>query len=78
MIEEVIMVRDAFNAQEFDAVSFKNCPNNSIKTDRILAFMILTSCSIFVFMVFRERHQKKKVFNSSKLSFEDSQDLDLH
>ena len=41
MIEEVIMVRDAFNAQNFDAVSFKNAPNNSIKTDRLLAFMLL-------------------------------------
>ena len=78
MIEEVIMVRDAFNEQNFDAVSFKNGPNNSIKTNRILAFMLLASCSIVVFMVFREQQQKKKVFNSSKLSFEDSQDSDLH
>ena len=78
MIEEVIMVRDAFNAQNFDAVSFKNGTNNSIKTDRILAFMLLASWSLIVFMVFREQHQKKKVFNSSKLSFEDSQDSDLH
>lgn len=78
MIEEVIMVRDALNAQNFDAVSFKNNPNNSIKTDRILAFMLLASCSIVVFMVFKEQQQKKKVFNSSKLSFEDSQDSDLH
>lgn len=78
MIEEIIMVRDAFNAQEFDAINFKNSPNNSIKTDRILAFMLLASCSIVVFMVFREQQQKKKVFNSSKLSFVDSEDSDLH
>ena len=78
MIEEVIMVRDAFNTQKFDAVSFKNGPNNSIKTDRILAFMLLASCSIVVFMVFREQQQKKKLFNSSKLSFEDSQDSEVH
>ena len=78
MIEEVIMVRDAFNTQEFDAINFKNGSNNSIKTDRILAFMLLASCSIVVFMVFREQQQKKKLFNSSKLSFEDSQDSELH
>ena len=78
MIEEVIMVRDAFNAQNFEAVNFKKGSNNSIKTDRILAFMLLASCSIVVFMVFREQQQKKKLFNSSKLSFEDSQDSDLH
>ena len=78
MIEEVIMVRDAFNTQKFDAINFKNSPNNSIKTDRILAFMLLASCSIVVFMVFREQQQKKKLFNSSKLSFEDSQDSELH
>lgn len=74
MIEEISMVRDAFNAQEFDNASRNYQNNSSAKTERILTIVLLFGCSVVLCVLIKCHLQKKKHVNSSILSLEDSED----
>ena len=58
MIEEISMVRDAFNGEKFDVSSLKNDLNNSVKTESILTLVLLCGCSVVLFTLFKSQLQK--------------------
>ena len=74
MIEEISMVRDAFNAQEFDNASCNYQPSSSYKTEGILTIVLLFGCSAILFVLIKNHLHKKKHVNSSILSLADPED----
>lgn len=60
MIEEVIMVRDALNAQEFDAVLTAHSSNNSDAIGSILTTVLIAGCSMILFIIIQNEIQKSE------------------
>ena len=60
MIEEVIMVRDAFNSQEFDAVSTAHSSNNSDAIGNILTAVLIAGCSMILFIIIQNEIEKSE------------------
>lgn len=60
MIEEVIMVRDAFNAQEFDAVSTAHSSNNSDAIGSILTAVLIAGCSMILYIMIQNEIEKSE------------------
>lgn len=60
MIEEVIMVRDAFNSQEFDAVSTTHSSNNSDAIGNILTAVLIAGCSMILYIMIQNEIEKSE------------------
>ena len=60
MIEEISMVRDALNAQEFDAVPSTNVSPNSDGIGSILSVVIFAGISILLFVAIQHELLKNE------------------